>query len=160
MKTSLLITAFALMACFQSLAQKNIIDALQSRVENEGSVTVVCASAISDLLGSPSLQKETTASQQQSVSANVSGYRIVVFMGNNAGKSRSEAAHRQAAIQERFPDLTTYVRYEAPNWKVFAGDFLSQEAAAAKRRDLQRAFPEFGREMFVVADKVVINQMH
>jgi hypothetical protein len=156
MKHGLLLSIFCLACCLTAASQKNIVEELQRQKDGEGSVTVTCAPEITALIGTPAPQVSATAGQQ----AKVEGYRIVVYMGNNATKSRNEATSRQALIRDRFPEMNTYVRYEAPNWKVFAGDFLSQEAATATKRELQKAFPEFGKEMFVVTDKVLISQIN
>ncbi|MDR0686350.1 MAG: SPOR domain-containing protein [Dysgonamonadaceae bacterium] len=136
---------------FTCQAQKGIIDELQSSTIGEGTIRIAVDDAVSTLLGTPAVESNFS---DNSVSVKVDGFRIVVYMGNNPKKSKNEAAYRQMQIYENFPEMKTYIRYEAPVWKVFAGDFLSREAAVVVLRDMQKMFPEFGKEMYIVFEKI------
>ncbi|GHT78929.1 hypothetical protein AGMMS50262_22100 [Bacteroidia bacterium] len=135
-------------------AQTRIIEDLQAqKSDTEGIIKVVSDPAITDLLGSPGNQ---TNSQGNYDYFERTGYRIQVFMGNNPKTARGEATNKQTSIKSAFPDLATYLTYEAPNWKLSAGDFLTREEAAVFKQQLQKQFPEFGKEMYIIVDKVKI----
>jgi hypothetical protein len=132
-----------------SQAQNNtIIDHLQTRTSvSEGMIRITSNPAITALLGAPN--------NQMAVSSDLierSGYRIRVFMGN----SRSEATSRDAAIKSAFPELQTYLNYEAPNWKLSAGDFITREEATVFLQKFQKDFPLYGKEMYILVDKIKV----
>lgn len=82
------------------------------------------------------------------------GYRIQVFSGNNAATAKRDAESRAAAIRDRFPELATYVIYDAPYWRLRVGDFPSSDHAGTVLGEMKRAFPSFAREMRLVRDRI------
>lgn len=82
------------------------------------------------------------------------GYRIQVFSGNNARTAQADAESRAAMIRDQFPDVATYVIYDAPYWRLRVGDFTTYEEAAATLSNLKRAYPSFAREMRLVRDRI------
>ncbi|MDR2681121.1 MAG: SPOR domain-containing protein [Tannerella sp.] len=147
----ILTSAVCTASLFTCQAQKSIIDELQRSTAGEGTVRIAVDDAVSKLLGTPAIENNFP---DNSVSAKVDGFRIVVYMGNDPKKSKDEAAYRQTQIYENFPEIKTYIRYEAPVWKVFAGDFLTRESAVVVLRDMQKMFSEFGKEMYIVFEKI------
>lgn len=51
-----------------------------------------------------------------------SGYRIQVFVGND----RKEVDEAKAYIYQNFPELSTYLTFSQPTYKLKAGDFTSR----------------------------------
>ncbi|MDR2087161.1 MAG: hypothetical protein LBP72_08300 [Dysgonamonadaceae bacterium] len=135
-------------------AQETIIEALETPSTNEGIIEIKSNPSITALLGKPSLKITSESGNYDIIKVN--GYRIQIFMGNDPKKSRAEAFDKQNLIRSVFPDIETYVDYDAPNWKTLAGDFVMQEEASLFKEILQREFPQFGKEMYVVANKVNI----
>lgn len=82
------------------------------------------------------------------------GYRIQVFSGNNARTAKNDAENRATLIRENFPEVATYVIYDAPYWRLRAGDYATYEEAAVVLSELKRAFPTFAREMRLVRDRI------
>ena len=131
-----------------NIQAQTIIDDLQSQTNaSDGIIQIECAPSIIALLGKPNNQ---SGNNSDFVERN--GFRILVFMGND----RSEATSKQSAIQSAFPEFSTPLRYEAPNWKLLVGDFLSMEEANTALRRLQKEFPQFGKEMFIVQERFKI----
>ena len=132
----------------------NIIQDLESdSYSSEGVIQVESDPAITALIGKPNSQADLT------VNAGFierTGFRLQIYMGNDPSRARSEASSRQASIKNLFPDLITYLNYEAPNWKLLAGDFITREEASVFRQQLQKEFPQFGKEIYIVVDKVKI----
>jgi hypothetical protein len=85
----------------------------------------------------------------------VQGFRAQVFTGNQR-LSKDEAFKREKEIKEIFPELTTYVTYTAPFWKLRVGDFRSHEEAYDLKRKLVEAFPTYGKEIYIVKEEVNI----
>lgn len=67
----------------------------------------------------------------------IQGYRTQVFSGNNQRKSKDEAFRKEKEIKELFPDVPTYVTYNAPFWRLRIGDFRSHEEAYHMQRLLE-----------------------
>jgi len=86
----------------------------------------------------------------------VPGYRVRAFSGNNQITSKDEAYKIEAELKQYLPDLQTYVLFKTPNWRLLVGNYRTQEEATASLRELKRKFPIYGREMFVVEDKIEI----
>ncbi len=143
--------------CVQLQAQEkaaNIVQDLEVvRSDWEGVIHIESDTAITALVGNPNTHINTSGNFGF---VEKTGFRIQVFMGNNPGSARSEASSKQEAIKEAFPETSTYLTYEAPNWRLFAGDFVSREEAAVFKEQLQKAFPQFGKEMYIVVDKIKI----
>ena len=86
----------------------------------------------------------------------IQGYRTQVFSGNNQRKSKDEAFRKEKEIKELFPDVSTYVTYNAPFWRLRIGDFRSHEEAYHMQRLLMDAFPAYRKEMYIVREEVKI----
>ncbi|MDR3339477.1 MAG: SPOR domain-containing protein [Candidatus Symbiothrix sp.] len=128
----------------------NIIQDLETHVPGQGLISIRSDSKITNLLGSPLQQVNVDENSY----TKVNGFRIQVFMSNNPRTARNEANHKESQIREIFPELATYVNYEAPNWKLLAGDFMTKEEAGVFRQKIQKAFPEFGKEIYTVSCKI------
>ena len=88
------------------------------------------------------------------------GFKVQAFSGNNQRTSKDEAHRKQMQINGAFPDIETVVLFESPFWRLRVGNFTTREEAENTMEELQRAFPSFGKEMYVVVDevKIPINQ--
>jgi hypothetical protein len=133
-------------------AQTTIVEELVSNTNPaEGVIHIESDPAITALIGIPT--HRLIAGENYDYIEH-SGFRIQVFMGNDHNTARSEASSKQASIKGVFPNLTTYLTYDAPNWKLLAGDFATQEEATVFKQQLQKEFPQFGKEMYIVVDKI------
>ena len=63
---------------------------------------------------------------------------------------------KEKEIKELFPDVPTYVTYNAPFWRLRIGDFRSHEEAYHMQRLLMDAFPAYRKEMYIVREEVKI----
>jgi hypothetical protein len=151
---SLFLCCLGLSSLRAQTTQANIISALQSNdLEGNGSIKIVSDPKIAALIGKPS---GNNADNGQSIKIN--GYRIQVFMGNNPKTAKGEAEQKESLIKASFPEITSEIKYVAPNWKVLAGDFMTKDEADVFKQKLQKAFPAFGKEMYIVSDKISIYQ--
>ncbi len=82
------------------------------------------------------------------------GFRILVFSGNNPRTAKAEAARRQQLLAEQFPEYAAYVTFDAPYWRLKAGDFRKYEDAAAAMSRFKAAMPAYAGEMRVVRERI------
>ncbi|MDR1764320.1 MAG: SPOR domain-containing protein [Dysgonamonadaceae bacterium] len=149
---AIFLPVLAISASNAQVKQVTIIDDLKTPETGKGVIEVESDPNITALLGIPF----TDVSVGETSYRKANGYRIQVFMSNNASTARSEATQKGNRIRDIFPETATYITFEAPNWKLLAGDFTSREEAVQFRQELRKAFPEFGREMNIVSDKINI----
>ncbi|MDR1683139.1 MAG: SPOR domain-containing protein [Candidatus Symbiothrix sp.] len=137
-----------LTVCVLNISAQTIIDELQANVDSsEGVIRVECSPAIAALIGTPI----PSSAENREETITRPGFRVQVFMGSKPGAARAEATSKQNTIKEQFPELPVYMTYNAPNWKLTVGDFTTREEANLVKQQLQRAFPEFGQEMYLVS---------
>lgn len=108
--------------------RSTIFDALQRSGLGKGEVVINQSAAIREMVGERmrGANVETTDSL---TFLKVQGYRTQVFSGNNQRVSKDEAFRKEKEIKELFPEIPTYVTYNAPFWKLRVGDFRSHEEA-------------------------------
>lgn len=137
-----------------SLQQRTFIESLTQQAENQAKVTIVQDSAILALLGQPGVNvPENIVIVHNHPCLQMMGYRIQVFSSNNQQTAKTEAFRRETAIKQALPEMTSYVRYQAPFWRVRVGDFRTYEDAYAKLVEFRKTFA-FGREMSIVRETI------
>lgn len=97
------------------------------------------------------VESKTTSADQPRTNG---GFRILVFSGNNPRTAKAEATRRQQLLGEQFPEYTAYVSYDAPYWRLKAGDFRKYEDATAAMARMKAAMPGFASEMRVVRERI------
>jgi hypothetical protein len=75
------------------------------------------------------------------------GYRIQVM--NSPDRNKVYAA--KAKIYQEFPDLKPYLLYQAPNFKLKVGNFMTQQEAEDFMKQLSRLFPS---GLYVIRDTI------
>ncbi|MCH5597709.1 SPOR domain-containing protein [Niabella ginsengisoli] len=78
------------------------------------------------------------------------GYRLLVISSNN----RAEAISARTKILSNFPELKAYMWYQAPYYKVKAGNFTSRNDAQSYQKRLSSMFPG---SIFIMNDTVEVN---
>ena len=144
--------------CFSviSLKAQNIITDLETSKTGEGTVHITCDPKIIELLGTPT----SSPRPSESVSGNENGskgigYRIQIYM-DNSPKAKNEVVRIQRLFNETFPNIETYVSYNAPNWRVLVGDFRTREEANAFKQSIQNSLPEFKKELSIVPSRIIL----
>lgn len=132
-----------------SQSKETIINALENHKSGEGFISVDSEPGIDDLIGTPN--KKVAFAEEVN---EMQGFRIMAFMGNDPKTARTESSNRKALIEENFLNLDTYLSYDSPNWKLLVGDFVSYEDANTFKHILQKKFPNFGKEMYIVKDTI------
>ena len=145
----ILLVAFCSSFTFQVNAQSlTIIDALRTPVPGTGRITISSDEYVSMLIGRRSYDNQDFLK--------LDGYRINAFSGRNSRESKAEATLKERQVKEAFPEVSTYVIYTPPIWRLRIGDFQTSEEATVFLRRLKKEFASFGREMFIVSDEIRI----
>jgi hypothetical protein len=79
----------------------------------------------------------------------IAGYRIRIFSESGQG-ARSRATDVRAKFFNNYPDIDTYLVYDAPNFKVYVGDFRTRSEALKMQRKINRAYPY----SFIISDRI------
>ena len=77
------------------------------------------------------------------------GYRLMVTNTNN----RDEAIAAKTKIYTYFPELKAYLQYQAPYFKLKAGNFKTREEAEKYRKNMSSFFP---KGVFIISDIIEI----
>lgn len=89
--------------------------------------------------------------RQNESRGSVTGYRIHVMSSLN----RSEIYNLKAKLYILFPDIKPYVSYQAPYFKLRAGNYFYKINAY---RDLQRLLPHFPG-CFIITDELKVSEL-
>ncbi len=128
----LLIFIFAF-SVLKSEAQKTI-----TTVENDSALLIVRDPKLQELMDK---QKQENLENQS-----IAGYRIQIYFGGN----RQKASEVKLDFSSRYPEISAYLTYQQPNYKVRVGDFRSQFEAKKLLTELEGKYPT----TFVVPDDV------
>ena len=83
----------------------------------------------------------------------IPGYRIQIF-SESAQTARQRANETRASFMRHFPEIDAYDDYQAPNWKVFVGDFRTKNEALREMQKIKKIFPS----AFIVSTNIQISQ--
>lgn len=135
--------------------RSTLFDAFKRSEPGKGVVVVHQSDAIERMVGER-MRGANVEMTDSLTFLRVHGYRTQVFSGNNQRASKEEAFRKEKEIREFFPEIPTYVTYDAPFWKLRVGDFRSHEEAYHMMRLLMDAFPKYGKEMYIVREEIRI----
>lgn len=76
----------------------------------------------------------------------IPGYRVQIYFGVN----RPKASEVKLDFAGRFPEVSAYLTYQQPNYKVRVGDFRSRYEALRFLKSIEGLYPT----VFVVPDEV------
>ena len=163
MKHSIILTVFALIAAVNGsdtihaqTPQFSIFDSFEaSHSTGEGGKVVIHQSdAIKQLVGTR-IDSENIDVLNGKTYLITEGYRIQVYSGNNQRTSKDEAYTLQSNIKELYPDIDTYVKYNAPFWRLHIGNFRSFEEASLILRELRGIFPQKKNEIYIIIENKI-----
>ncbi|HET9571435.1 MAG TPA: SPOR domain-containing protein [Bacteroidales bacterium] len=132
---------------------ETIVDRINKLEAGKGSVKIIQDESITNRLGRKGKKQAGTDAEPVSY-IEMMGFRIQVFAGNNQRISKSEAYTKESEVKSLFPELSTYVVFTAPFWRLRVGDFQTFQEAQRMMNRLRAEFPAFGREMSIIKEKV------
>lgn len=133
----------------------NIFEALQSEAPGQGTVLVEQSEAVRKLVGSVSGRLGSVLGREGNMTL-IMGYRIQIYNGNQPN-SKKQVEERAATLRMLAPEYNVYTTYRAPFWRLVIGDFRSMYEARQARTELLRILPAWGRESYVVRDRVRVS---
>lgn len=136
-------------------AQSSIFDVLARSEAGKGKVTISQSSDIRKLVGARAANEKVEVIGDKSYLI-VSGYRIQVFSGNNQRESKDEADSKQQQIRNLYGDVSTYVTFTAPFWRLRVGDYTTYEEAHSMMHKLTESFPALKKEIQITREDVRI----
>lgn len=157
-----LLTAVLCISALAAQTKASIIDELNTPRKGQGTVKVYVEDDIKALidgaLAAPKTTDDTLPVPVRTGSTVIKrpGYKIQVFSGNNQRKSKDEAYYKQSLIHNEFPDIETTVSFHSPFWRLRAGNYQTYAEATQAMVELKKAFPTFGKEMYVVKDQISV----
>jgi hypothetical protein len=80
----------------------------------------------------------------------VQGYRILVISSND----RNKVMTAKSKLYQQFPALQVYLMYQAPFYKLKAGNFKDRKDAEDFLSDLQQIFPS---GVYIIRDTIEVN---
>ena len=83
----------------------------------------------------------------------IPGYRIQIF-SDPRQTARQNADETRRNFMRSFPDIVAYTEYNAPNWKIFVGDFRTKNEALRARKIIEKQFPG----AFIVSEIIEISK--
>ena len=134
------------------LAQASILDTMAIREPGKGTVVVRQPYAIRSLVGSHSVSEKIEIEGDKRYLL-MQGYRIQVFTDNNQRTAKNDAEALQQQIVSLF-SVPTYVRYNAPFWRLYVGDYLSYEEAFSMSYKIAEAFPTLKKEIQIKEEEI------
>ena len=109
--------------------------AMATMAQNQGRVTVVKNPLIDSLIARRIALNKGISSDGTAIV--VYGYRVQVFFGTD----RKEAYIEQSRFKSLYPELTTYLSYTQPNYRIKVGDFRTRAEAQKLMNELRPEFP-------------------
>lgn len=152
---SIFLLAILSSVCVSAQDRKSIVEDLNSSKWGQGNVTVMQDEMVDKIvaLSGTAIPDSLAGDRYSRYSTPIKGggYKIQVFMGNNQQQSKREAESKQAQIRAAFPGLRTEVMFQSPFWRLRVINFPTREDAEEVLKEMQKEFPGFAREMYVVA---------
>jgi len=148
-----------LMVAQDSVSTKpsSILERINKTESGKGSVKIIQDESISGRIGRPVKRNlPNDLDDEESKYVEMSGWRIQVFSGNNQRISKKEAFQKEMDVKTSFPELSTYVKYDAPFWRLRVGDFQTLQNAQKELTQLRHTFPAYGREMSIVKERIQV----
>ena len=142
----------ALLSVLNTNAQsgQNIFVDLAANKPGQGTVKIKQDPKIKGLVGKKGQGFQTDASGQH---LKLEGYRIQLYMDKQQ-KAKNEAKSLEQRVKQIYPELSTYVIYDSPNWRLRVGDFKSYEEADKFMRELRTDHKQLSREAIIVKDNI------
>jgi hypothetical protein len=136
-----------------STTHTSIFDELQASAPGKGRVIIDQPAGIRNLVGTQ-IAGEVRTTTDGKAYVQYQGFRVQIFSGNDHRTSKEEAFKREREIKEILPDLSTYVNFDAPFWRLRVGDFSSREDAYDTQLNLMQLLPKYKKEMYIVKEDI------
>ncbi len=142
-----LLFVFILFFCVRIWAQPEIFQSISTTKPGWGKVSLVQEPRIEAWVG-----KHIEINQK---AKGFPGYRVQVYFGSGSD-AKSIANKIRTDLNNQYPDLGSYLLYEAPYFKVRVGDFRNRNEAYKSFKIVQATYPG----AFIVEDLIGLPNLH
>ncbi len=97
------------------------------------------------------LKNHIASNQKQTT---IAGWRVQIFLGNGHD-ARDKGNAMKAEFIKKFPDIDTYLVYEAPHFKVRVGDCRTRADALKLKKLIEGPFPN----TWIVEDRISLPKL-
>jgi len=111
--------------------------------QDKGRVIVIKDPQIDSLISKRLALSRASASGN---SVTILGFRVQIF----SGLGRNEAYAEQTGFKSLYPNITSYVSYTQPNYRVRVGDFRTKLEAQKFMNELKKKYTS----MFIFAERI------
>ena len=94
-------------------------------------------------------QADINAAVKRASGYTTRGYRLMIIHTNK----RDDAIDAKTKIYTYYPELKAYLSYQAPYFKLKAGNFKTREEAEKYRKNMNTMFP---KGVFIISDTIEI----
>jgi hypothetical protein len=94
-------------------------------------------------------QAEINTATKKAQARTMQGYRLLIVNTNK----REEALDAKTKVYTYFPELSAYLNYQSPYYKLKAGNFKTRDEAAAYQKNLNIIFP---KGVFIINDRIEV----
>ncbi len=136
---------------YEALPQ-SIFEVLRIKTNDMGEVQITQSNRLLSLVGRVSPKYGRVLSNEINTQV-VYGYRIIYFNSNNP-KAKATAYLRQEELRKLAPEYATYIRFNAPFWRLQLGDFRTKAEALEVLKELKKTLPKWHKEAYVVKDRI------
>ena len=112
--------------------------------QQKGKVTVIKDPQIDSLI---SRRLELSKSESSGGSVSTSGFRVQVF----SGLERADVYAEQTKFKSLYPEITSYVSYTQPNYRLRVGDFRTRLEAQKFTNEIQKHYSS----VFIFAERII-----
>ncbi len=95
--------------------------------------------------------------KQFSTAKKTDGYRLQIYSSNNGQTARKKAFEIEKKIKQGDDEMSVYVTYESPFWKVRVGNCIDKDDAATFRQYFIEKFPDFITGTYIVPSQIEAN---
>lgn len=137
--------------CHKTIAMTLILflSGICAKAQIDSSLVVVNVDYRAELLAKKQSQINKLSVYKNSA-GQYKGYRIMIINTNN----RDLAYKMRGDVLKYFPNQAVYMAYQAPYFKLKAGDFIKREDAEKFRKELSKYFTE---SFFIISDIIKIS---
>ena len=69
-------------------------------------------------------------------------FKTLIHIFSQSGQTaRAKADEVKKSFMRNFPDMGTYLTYQAPNWQIYVGDFRTKNEALRGKKKIEKIFP-------------------
>ncbi len=129
---SILISLLLISLTGYSQTTKDIFQRLADDTPSEGTVRIIQEPGVADMV------KQHI--EQNKKSPGIDGFRIQLYSGSGTS-SRKEAEDVKSRMMSAFPNQKVYLTYNAPFWRVRAGNYRNKSESMQLFSQLRGIFP-------------------